>query len=124
MVFDPVNMCWLKRPQSGKSDESDPMDGFNAFDDEEDDVFKDIPDLEDKNKTADSGEAAQGRISEIKDDWLVGEEFDVGPEFVRRTREEEVRWRKKLVAWQTGLQDRDDSWKWKIREIVNTVGRD
>ncbi len=37
MVFDPQNMCWLKLgPQSSRTEQSDPMDNFNGFDDEED----------------------------------------------------------------------------------------
>jgi hypothetical protein len=120
MVFDPQNMCWLKLgPQtSTKSDVTDPMDNFNAFDSDED-VFKDIPDLE---ETADSADPATGRVSDIKDDWLVGEEFDVGPEFVRRQREEESRWKKKCEKW-LNFEDRDrDAWRWALRDlIINTT---
>ncbi|KKY37333.1 putative cytokinesis regulator [Diaporthe ampelina] len=114
MVFDPQNMCWLKLgPQSAQSEITDPLDGFNAIDDE-DDVFKDIPDLDDN--TADTAET--GRVSEVKDDWLVGEEFDVGPEFVRRQREEEDRWRKKCERW-LGLGNRDrEAWRWTIRGVI------
>ena len=118
MVFDPQNMCWLKLgPQTNpKSEEADPMEGFNAMDD--DDVFKDIPDLEDKE--GDSTET-QGRVSDIKDEWLVGEEFDVGPEFVRRQREEEDRWRKKCEKWVSrGERDRN-AWRWTIRDLVSQV---
>lgn len=113
-MFDPQNMCWLKLgPQSAKSEITDPLDGFNAFDDEED-VFKDIPDLEDN--TQDTTET--GRMSDVKDDWLIGEEFDVGPEFVRRQREEEERWRKKCDRW-LGLGNRDrETWRWMIRSVV------
>lgn len=117
MVFDPEHMCWMKiGPQGTASSEAgDTMDGFNALDDEED-VFKDIPDLEDKSAADDKGE---GRASDIKDDWLVGEEFDVGPEFVRRQREEEERWRKKCEKWVgRGFRDRE-MWKWTIRDLVS-----
>ncbi|KAK3320942.1 hypothetical protein B0T19DRAFT_253766 [Cercophora scortea] len=121
MVFDPQNMCWLKlAPQTtaNKAEASDPMDGFNALEDDED-VFKDIPDLEDH--TMESSEGGPRRVSDIKDDWLVGEEFDVGPEFVRRQREEEERWRKKCHLWVSGHGDRGDAWKWAIRDIVSTT---
>ena len=122
MVFDPQNMCWLKLgPQTGRTEQSDPMDNFNAFDDD-DDVFKDIPDLEEH--TAGSSDGGHGRVSDIKDEWLVGEEFDVGPEFVRRQREEEDRWRKKCQAWVAGPSVRDDAWKWAIRDIVNQSVKD
>ncbi|CAM1503914.1 Fc.00g015050.m01.CDS01 [Cosmosporella sp. VM-42] len=117
MVFDPENMCWLKLdpPTKSKSETSDPMDGFDALEEDED-VFKDIPDLDDN--TADE-EGVQGRVSDIKDDWLVGEEFDVGPEFIRRQREEEDRWRKKCEKW-VGRGSRDrEAWRWTIRELVS-----
>ena len=97
------------------------MDGFDAFDDE--DVFKDVPDLEDEKKGDDD---AGGRKSDggsgLKDDWLVGEEFDVGPEFVRRQREEEERWRRKCEKWvgvgREGKKGGDVSWRWSIRDVV------
>jgi hypothetical protein len=124
MVFDPQRMCWLKLPppsQQHKSEAGDTMDGFDAFDDEED-VFKDVPDLEDTPaKEADEvgGRKSDG-ASGLKDDWLVGEEFDVGPEFVRRQREEEERWRRKCEKWVGASLDRGgDEWRWSIREVVN-----
>ena len=119
MVFDPHNMCWLKigPATNPKSEIGDPLDGFNALDDEED-VFKDIPDLEDP--TAGSNDGVPGRVSDVKDDWLVGEEFDVGPEFVRRQHEEEDRWRKKCEKWLTATGNRDhDAWRWTIRELIS-----
>ena len=116
MVFDPQNMCWLKIAPQAKTEQSDPLEGFNAIDDDED-VFKDIPDLEER--TMASSDCGNGRVSDIKDDWLVGEEFDVGPEFVRRQREEEERWRKKCHLWINSQFDRGDAWKWAIRDIVS-----
>ena len=124
MVFDPQRMCWLKLPppsQQHKSEAGDTMDGFDAFDDEED-VFKDVPDLEDTPaKEADEvgGRKSDG-ASGLKDDWLVGEEFDVGPEFVRRQREEEERWRRKCEKWVgAGLDRGGEEWRWSIREVVS-----
>ena len=119
MVFDPQAMCWLKLgPQSNTaaSDISDPLDGFNALDYEED-VFKDIPDLDDVAGAPEDG--GQGRVSDIKDEWLVGEEFDVGPEFVRRQREEEDRWRKKCEKWTSRTPRDREAWRWTIRELVS-----
>jgi hypothetical protein len=145
MVFDPQRMCWLKMPSTrlreqsrgGRSEASqgDTMDGFDALEDEEDDVFKDVPDLEDKKESPskeefDSG-IAGGRKSGgtesggLKDDWLVGEEFDVGPEFVRRQREEEERWRRKCEKWvgveRDAIESQGDSWRWRIRDVVNEL---
>ncbi|OAA64412.1 cytokinesis regulator protein [Niveomyces insectorum RCEF 264] len=116
MVFDPQNMCWLKLgPQNAtKNETADSLDDFNGFDSDED-VFKDIPDLDDM---ADTTEVGGGRVSEVKDDWLVGEEFDVGPEFVRRQREEEQRWRKKCERWMV-FEDRDqNAWRWLLQDMV------
>jgi hypothetical protein len=143
MVFDPQRMCWLKVPhhrdksRSRISEGGDTMDGFDGFEDEED-VFKDVPDLEDKpssvspdKDTHDSGGRGKARKSGgteggggLKDDWLVGEEFDVGPEFVRRQREEEERWRRKVERWIGEERDKveeDSSWRWRIRDVVNEL---
>lgn len=116
MVFDPQTMSWLKiGTQNGpKSESSDVMDNFSALDDE--DVFKDIPDLDDG---AGDNHGGHGRVSDINDEWMVGEEFDVGPEFIRRQREEEDRWRKKCSKWSgRGQRDRE-TWRWTIRELVS-----
>ncbi|KAK2605920.1 hypothetical protein QQS21_003646 [Conoideocrella luteorostrata] len=122
MVFDPQNMCWLKLGQQGQAKSvatSDTMDGFDAFDDDEEDVFRDIPDLDDNAAKEEERGGVTGRVSDIKDDWLVGEEFDVGPEFVRRQREEEDRWRKKCEKW-VGRGPRDiEMWRWTIRDLVS-----
>ncbi|KKA26364.1 hypothetical protein TD95_005326 [Thielaviopsis punctulata] len=150
MVFDPHNMCWLKighhqrgprsRPSSsnlhstgGSSSQADIFDTIDIDTDSDDDPFKDIPDLVDN--TADNGDFPYapglggvgmgggygGRgASDMKDEWLVGEEFDVGPEFVRRQREEEERWRKKCERWlavSNGRQN-EESWRWTLRDLV------
>lgn len=124
MVFDPHRMCWLKiAPQSrnSKSSAADTLDEFDALDDEED-VFKDVPDLEDSptKEDVDVGGMKSDRTSGLKDEWLVGEEFDVGPEFVKRQREEEERWRRKCEGW-VGAQRESggEAWRWDIREVVN-----
>ncbi len=138
MVFDPERMCWLKMPGDGrrKARGSDASSGFEGFDEEEEDVFKDVPDLEDtpKNEDPEAGGAASGRGSAagkarlsggLKDDWLVGEEFDVGPEFIRRQREEEERWRRKTEKWVGPHRNfGGDAWRWLIRDVLNQGGED
>jgi hypothetical protein len=117
MVFDPQNMCWLKIDTSTPAPRSDdPMDLATAMD--EDDPFKDIPDLEDKD--VDNGDAGHGRVSDIKDEWLVGEEFDVGPAFVKRQHEEEERWRKKCDKWVGSINRGGEAWRWAIKDIVSS----
>ncbi|RFU33411.1 hypothetical protein B7463_g2935, partial [Scytalidium lignicola] len=121
MVFDPHRMCWLKVPSQStksKSDAGDTMDGFDGFDDEED-VFKDVPDLEDSPSKEDDAGGGTRKSEGLKDEWLVGEEFDVGPEFVRRQREEEERWRRKCEKWVGKMRGDDDGgWRWSIRDVV------
>ena len=118
MMFDPQAMCWIK---IGPSPATRSEVGTAADDDDEEDVFKDIPDLEDKPNESESGGTT--RVSDIKDEWLVGEEFDVGPEFVRRQREEEDRWRKRCEKW-IGRDPRDrEAWRWTIRELVTQYGQ-
>ncbi|KAI0403491.1 hypothetical protein F4802DRAFT_571632 [Xylaria palmicola] len=114
MVFDPQNMCWLEvksTPPNGLPAD-DPMAGFAAL--EEEDPFKDIPDLEDKV----SSTSGPGRACDVREDWLVGEEFDVGPEFVRRQHEEEARWRRKCEKWTGKVSYNRTDWRWAIRDIV------
>ena len=63
------------------------------------------------------------------DEWTVAEEFDVGPEFVRRQRNEEDRWKRKVEKW---LQTEEEAftddfdgprgWRWAIRDLVSAVG--
>ena len=122
------------RPLHGTSatSGSDTMDGFNALDDD-DDVFKDVPDLVDRPKSPlkeDSDNVNDGEKKSdsaeaggLKDEWLVGEEFDVGPEFIRRQREEEERWRRKCEKWIGPERDALDAgnWRWRIRDVVNEL---
>lgn len=111
MVFDPVQFCWLKVDHAPSSRMGEPMETIE----DEDDPFRDIPDLEDRDPDATDGHV---RVSDMNDDWIVGEEFDVGPEFIRRQREEEERWRKKCEKW-IGTVERDTTtWKWAIRDLV------
>lgn len=125
MVFDPQRMCWLKMPgdsKRAKSDSGDTMDGFDALDEEED-VFKDVPDLEEgPSKESDEISGSKGEGASGLSDWLVGEEFDVGPEFVKRQREEEERWRRKCEKWTGAARDTEgNSWRWSIRDVVNEL---
>lgn len=141
MVFDPQRMRWLKMVPTGptrtKGSSSHPLSP-DTIEDEED-PFAGIEDLEDgpaksnkqsgsTQKTADT-DVFGGRLDRApgpkkilleEDDMPVQEEFDVGPEFIRRQRAEEERWRNKVAGWVGESVKRDDnagkSWKWAIRE--------
>ncbi|KAI9759414.1 MAG: hypothetical protein M1835_000370 [Candelina submexicana] len=127
MVFDPQLMCWLKVAPS-----SNPLSP--SMEEEEEDPFAGLEDLEDrKDQKSGTGQGTtadgEGKLGGMTDEWLVGEEFDVGPEFVRRQREEEDRWRRKVDAWVTpGRKTGEgvahpgrEEWRWAIRDLC--VGR-
>ena len=67
------------------------------------------------------------------DEWggAVAEEFDVGPDFVRRQRAEEDRWRRKVEKWlrtdEEVLQEEFEGlggFRWAIRELVSAGAGD
>lgn len=153
MVFDPQRMCWLKLSHTNQKDanpkpSSPEAHGQDDAAEDSDDPFAGLDDLEDNEPSrpvatqphphttasaSSSPDRARAKSSLAADEWLVGEEFDVGPEFIRRQREEEVRWRKKVEAWtgpermrliesETGAGVLDggegDEWRWAIREVV------
>jgi len=141
MVFDPQRMCWLKMaPHSthgtkGGNNNNTPMSPDTIED--EDDPFAGLDDLEDSKSNKPSsraggdgaeGEEKRGGGGGLADEWLVGEEFDVGPEFVRRQRTEEEKWRRKVEAWvgegreriereREGMPGREE-WRWGIRVLA------
>ena len=138
MVFDPQRMCWLKMaPQHGElrhGSNSNPMSPDTIEDD--DDPFAGLDDLDDGTKAKStigqgnddilSGTAAGKGNPLVEDEWLVGEEFDVGPEFVRRQKAEEERWRSKVDGWVGEGVVRDEGmgrggWRWAIRGKVETL---
>lgn len=135
MVFDPQRMCWLKMaPRHGEprhASGSNPMSPDTIDDD--DDPFAGLDDLDDGTKAKSkagqgnddcvNGTTAAKGSSLVEDEWLVGEEFDVGPEFVRRQKAEEERWRSKVDGWIGDGVTRDEGmgregWRWAIRGKV------
>ena len=121
MVFDPQRMCWLKMaPNTSSNGKGEAGTMSPSLTEDEDDPFAGLDDLDD-SKTSKKGDGKDGGVSGLADDeWLVGEEFDVGPEFVRRQRAEEEKWRRKVSGWVgsgVGRQD-GDQWKWAIRGLV------
>ncbi|KAJ5577771.1 uncharacterized protein N7459_006735 [Penicillium hispanicum] len=121
MVFDPHRMCWLR----ARSLDCGYQDGMPPED--EDDVFAGLDDLEDKSVSA-AGRALDSSCVPTGDDLSAGEssdegpiteEFDVGPEFIRRQRAEEEKWRRKVEKW-VGFDrgGRESPWQWAIRDLV------
>ncbi|KAL4789382.1 hypothetical protein BDV19DRAFT_26942 [Aspergillus venezuelensis] len=126
MVFDPQRMCWLKLAplQPG-------ADGVVAVEDE-DDVFSNFADLDESGASSkrgsggpdDSGPTVSGddRSGEdSSDEWPITEEFDVGPEFIRRQHTEEEKWRRKVDKWMnTTHAGFGSNWRWAIRDLVRS----
>ena len=124
MVFDPQRMCWLKMGQGRGhhgSHSSNPMSPDTL--DEEEDPFAGLDDLDEgkegKSVGGNTEDTGKGKCGLGDDEWLVGEEFDVGPEFVRRQRAEEEKWRRKVEGWVgSGRDGMGEEWRWVIRGIV------
>lgn len=126
MVFDPHRMCWLKL--------SSPFSKNKAASDEED-VFAGLDDLVDRPRKATITPAAKSSIhdtdsytpntddksGESSDDWPITEEFDVGPEFIKRQRNEEEKWRRKVNKWVSDDRNKlGDEWRFAIRRLVGS----
>ncbi|KAK9495179.1 hypothetical protein V1508DRAFT_411150 [Lipomyces doorenjongii] len=109
MIFDPVRMCWFKAHDTisgeGLHDQEDEDDPFAGFDDLVDDLSQlnvstpklragtspgQIP-AKQMHNTVDTGN--------VYGEFVVGEEFDVGPGFIKRQTDEEERWRRKVQGW-------------------------
>jgi hypothetical protein len=133
MVFDPAQMKWLKLDaRSLAAANADPAllaAGANAglgpgsiSVEEEEDPFAAIEDLVDERNAkvapgAGGIKATSGNNKE-NEDWIVGEEFDLGPAFVRRQRAEEAEWRRKTERWMVGRESAGVEWKWEIRRVA------
>ncbi|KAI1943848.1 hypothetical protein LOZ66_000435 [Ophidiomyces ophidiicola] len=126
MVFDPQRMCWLKltSPASGKAGGPPATVAHD-----EDDVFAGLEDLDDRppkssaaSRTVSAGgDPGDDKSGDSSDEWPITEEFDVGPEFIRRQRAEEEKWRRKVNKWVSEDRKRlGDEWRWAIRDLVKT----
>ncbi|KAL4801534.1 hypothetical protein BDV18DRAFT_73328 [Aspergillus unguis] len=131
MVFDPQRMCWLKLAPSQPG-----PDGVVAVEDE-DDVFSNLADLDESGATGRRTTGAQEELGpavsgddrsgeDSSDEWPITEEFDVGPEFIRRQHTEEEKWRRKVDKWMNHQHGGfGGNWRWAIRDLVrsnSTVG--
>ncbi|KAF3041541.1 hypothetical protein E8E12_006599 [Didymella heteroderae] len=118
MVFDPVKMTWLKAPRHSTGPTS-PMSVGDP--DEEEDPFAGLDDLKDNESVVGGNNGVAGGAATADDPTFVGEEFDVGPSFIRRQREEEAVWRRRVEGWVGGIRDSGEQrggWRWAIREFA------
>lgn len=119
MVFDPHSMRWLKLDHRS----TDPLSPSASVGEDDEDPFAGFDDLVDeptKGEVSLAG-AGTGAPAEVLAEH-VPEEFDPGPEFIRRIREEEAVWRRKTEAW-VGSQRvaLGEGWKWAIRRYAGTM---
>jgi hypothetical protein len=115
MVFDPVKMTWLKAPRPS-NDVGSPSEA-----DEEEDPFAGLDDLKDNESVAGGNGMGGAGTPNPDDPTFVGEEFDVGPGFIRRQRDEEAIWRRRVEGWVGGLRDNGEQrggWRWAIRDFA------
>lgn len=138
MIFDPHRMCWLRANSKGQG-QGQQGHGQDSTADDEDDVFAGLDDLEDKvvgrvstsmndfnagaggNANANASGLATGEeqsAGESSDEGPITEEFDVGPEFVRRQRAEEEKWKRKVDHWVGSDRGDRETWRWAIRDLV------
>lgn len=125
MLFDPQKMTWFKvgRTSIGPGDLRSPSIDM----DDEEDPFAGLEDLKDDNKTSASG--AGGPAGGLMDaptfnePSFVGEEFDLGPSFIRRQREEENVWRRRVEGWVGGIRDQDQNWRWAVRDLATIASQ-
>ncbi|KAF1961274.1 hypothetical protein CC80DRAFT_513189 [Byssothecium circinans] len=117
MIFDPVKMTWLK----ARRVPDDPRSPSVDMDDEED-PFAGLEDLKDNESVAGGTSGIGGNATSAHDDPVfVGEEFDLGPSFIRRQREEEAIWRRKVEGWVGAMRDDGEirgGWRWAIRDFA------
>ncbi|KAI4085931.1 MAG: hypothetical protein LQ344_008008 [Seirophora lacunosa] len=126
MVFDPQRMCWLKMaPSHHTGGTSHPRSPDTV--EEDDDPFAGFDDLDDAKERKSVGglgiEDGAANKALADEEWPVGEEFDVGPEFVKRQRTEEEKWRRKVEGWvgKAVREQADDEWKWALRGRVEKL---
>jgi hypothetical protein len=128
MVFDPDRMKWLKvdpRTLSNNFDSSQLTAGSVSIDDEEDPFagIDDLPDEKSSKVIPGSGGANKENEAAGGGDWALGEEFDLGPTFIRRQRAEESEWRRWTDKWFSNEpsmpfgREREE-WKWDIRRVA------
>lgn len=122
MIFDPTKMRWDKATRPHALHEMTLNEGDDS--DEEDDPFKDLEDIgdDDKNHRVKKADNEEDTGYEVEfDDPLVSEEFDVGPDFIRRQNDEELRWRKMVEGWIDKEFASQREWLWDIQRMVENL---
>ncbi|TID20255.1 hypothetical protein E6O75_ATG07715 [Venturia nashicola] len=132
MVFDPDRMKWLKVDPRTLADPDKPLSPGSVSVEEDDDPFAGIEDLADENRKITPGAGGANKENEgsvtgasMSDEWALGEEFDLGPTFIKRQRTEEAEWRKWAGAWfpngEAWVDKRGgEEYKWSIWRVLGS----
>ncbi|KAF2857585.1 hypothetical protein K470DRAFT_223108 [Piedraia hortae CBS 480.64] len=125
MVFDPRQMKWLKLKEG--RDFSGPISPSVTDGEDEEDAFAGIEDLKDEKLPIPGAAASMGGMASpismnASGMGEVHEEFDLGPQFIRLQRDEELNWRRRCELWFPNSEERadDDRWRWAIRDMVGS----
>ncbi|KAK9464933.1 hypothetical protein V1512DRAFT_243037 [Lipomyces arxii] len=120
MVFDPVRMCWFKATdQVGASDDDEEEDDpFEGFDDLVDDMTRLNVGTPKTKGTFDSTSSKRRDTGDAYGEFVVGEEFDVGPGFMGKQRDEEERWRRKVQGWIDNRDHDNRDYLYEIRRLI------
>ncbi|KAF2660135.1 hypothetical protein K491DRAFT_701742 [Lophiostoma macrostomum CBS 122681] len=120
MVFDPKKMCWMKMPRVSNGDPRSPSVDM----DDEEDPFAGLEDLKDHDTTMAFGASTATAGAPQMEEVIISEEFDLGPTFIRRQREEEEAWRRKTAGWVGSIRDdgnnRHGGWRWQLRNLAES----
>ena len=119
MIFDPERMCWLKMGPAQHTKGVSGAASISLATEDDDDPFAGIEALEDETKSK-VGVTSTGVFIDNSSDEEVGEEFDVGPSFVRRQEKEEEKWKRKLGSWSDNnlTESMIFESRWEIRSLV------
>lgn len=130
MVFDPDRMKWLKVDPRTFADPNKALSPGSVSIEDEEDPFAGIDDLPDETRKITPGAGGANKENEgsaagasMGDEWALGEEFDLGPTFIKRQRTEEAEWRRCAGSWfpngEAWVDPRGvEEWKWSIRQVV------
>ncbi|QDS76998.1 hypothetical protein FKW77_005992 [Venturia effusa] len=132
MVFDPDRMKWLKVDPRTFGDPNKPLSPGSVSIEDDDDPFAGIEDLPNEERKITPGAGGANKENEssvagapMSEEWALGEEFDLGPTFIKRQRTEEAEWRRWAGSWfpngEAWVDERGgEEYKWSIWRVLGS----
>ncbi|ODV91824.1 hypothetical protein CANCADRAFT_30146 [Tortispora caseinolytica NRRL Y-17796] len=122
MVFDAVNLCWVKAPSDDNQSEEDPFDGIDDLEDDDELSTPMIGGISDGNRLASYSSSASLDIapprghrrgpSQVE---VTRQIFELSDEQLEAIFDHDARWQRKLKKWVPGPSDIQD----ELREFYN-----